>query len=108
MVLAGKFLAGGDRIPTLLWSHPTQTPPVSGAVVPVRQRGQAPARLVPEPPVRIQITLSQAHLPFNLLKGPHTTPAKRYLLPLLALLLALPLVAQEPNRNVRFGMPSPA
>src|SRR5260370_34698368 len=35
-------------------------------------------------------------------------PVKRYLLPLVALLLAFPLMAQEPNRNVRFGLPSPA
>jgi hypothetical protein len=36
------------------------------------------------------------------------TPAKRYLPPVLALLLAAPLMAQEPNRNVRLGLPSPA
>ena len=35
-------------------------------------------------------------------------PVKRYILAVLALLLALPLVAQESNRNVRFGLPSPA
>ena len=38
-----------------------------------------------------------------------TALARRLVLPLLALLLAaLPLVAQEPNRNIRFGLPSPA
>jgi hypothetical protein len=37
-------------------------------------------------------------------------PRTRYLLPVLALLLALPLAGQEPsaNRNIRFGMPGPA
>ena len=34
---------------------------------------------------------------------------KRFVPSLLALFLAVaPLVAQEPNRNIRFGMPSPA
>jgi endonuclease G len=37
------------------------------------------------------------------------TPATRSAIPLLALLLAAaPPAALEPNRNVRFGMPSPA
>ena len=35
-------------------------------------------------------------------------PSKCCLLAWLALSLAAPLAAAEPNRNVRFGMPSPA
>jgi endonuclease G len=33
---------------------------------------------------------------------------KRLAVPLLALLIAAPLAAQEANRNVRFGLPGPA
>ena len=33
---------------------------------------------------------------------------KRLAAPLMALLLAAPLAAQEANRNVRFGLPGPA
>jgi endonuclease G len=33
---------------------------------------------------------------------------RRFALPLLALALAAPLAAQEPNRNIRFGLPGPA
>ena len=33
---------------------------------------------------------------------------KRLAAPLLALLVAAPLTAQEPNRNARFGLPGPA
>ncbi len=36
------------------------------------------------------------------------TPAKRPLLAVLTLLLAFPVTAQEPSRNIRFGLPSPA
>src|SRR3954469_19494515 len=48
------------------------------------------------------------HLPAR--KDPPMTPtAKRLVAPLLPLLLAaLPLAAQGPNPNVRFGLPSPA